>query len=143
MTADILSMLSGIRETGGGNHIARCPAHDDRSPSLSVKLADDGRILLHCFAGCDVEEICASLGLRLADLMPDSPLDHRLRRIRRRMPATDALVAIDHEALVVSIIANDMIDSGDIDEPTFSRLAQAVTKIGAARDASVPARHRK
>lgn len=143
MAVDVLSMLEGVRDTGGGNHVARCPAHDDRSPSLSIKLCDDGRVLLHCFAGCDIEEICASLGLQMADLMPDRRLEHGTRQVRRRMPARDALAAIDHEALVVTVIANDMISSRRIDEATFGRLAQAVARIGKARDACAPARHRK
>jgi hypothetical protein len=34
-----------------------CPAHDDERPSLSWRLAGDGRLLLHCFAGCTFEDI--------------------------------------------------------------------------------------
>lgn len=143
MNVDILAMLDGVRETGGDGYVAKCPAHEDRSPSLSVKLCDDGRILLHCFAGCDVEEVCGALGLKLADLMPDRPLDHRVCRARRHMPARDALVAIDHEALVVSVIANDIIETRDIDEATVDRLTKAATRISGARDACAPARRRK
>ncbi|MCH2119216.1 MAG: hypothetical protein MK161_16115, partial [Pirellulales bacterium] len=48
----------------------RCPAHDDKRPSLSVSEGSDGRALLHCHAGCTAESICAAVGLRLSDLMP-------------------------------------------------------------------------
>lgn len=55
---------------------ARCPAHDDRSPSLTVAAGGDGRVLIHCHAGCAVEEIAAALGLTLADLfVPKAPDD--------------------------------------------------------------------
>ena len=47
---------------------ARCPAHEDRRPSLSVSEGDDGRALLHCHAGCDVANILAAIGLTKADL---------------------------------------------------------------------------
>lgn len=47
-----------------------CPAHDDRSPSLSVREAGDGRVLLHCFAGCHADAVVAALGLALSDLFP-------------------------------------------------------------------------
>lgn len=40
-----------------GNGAMRCPAHEDRSPSLSWRLGDDGRALLHCFSGCTFAEI--------------------------------------------------------------------------------------
>ncbi len=49
---------------------ARCPAHEDRRPSLSVSEGDDGRALVNCHAGCTVDAICGAVGLRVADLMP-------------------------------------------------------------------------
>jgi len=48
----LLSKLPGVRKSGSG-WSARCPAHDDRHASLSVSSSDDGRVLLHCHAGCD------------------------------------------------------------------------------------------
>lgn len=42
----------------------------DRSAGLSIKLADDGRLFLHCFAGCTAETIVAAVGLTMADLFP-------------------------------------------------------------------------
>ncbi|TXR56469.1 hypothetical protein [Quadrisphaera setariae] len=39
----------------------QCPAHADSAPSLHVTVADDGRVLVHCFAGCTVEEVLAAL----------------------------------------------------------------------------------
>ncbi len=71
MTADpLLARLHGVRKSGDG-WSARCPAHDDRQNSLSVNSGDDGRILLHCFAGCRPEGIVAALGLEMKDLFPD------------------------------------------------------------------------
>jgi len=46
-----------------GGWIDRCPGHDDRTPSLSIKLAPDGRLLLHCHAGCRFEDILAAAGI--------------------------------------------------------------------------------
>ena len=52
MSADaLLSRLDGVKKTGHGQWIARCPAHEDRSPSLSIAEKDD-RVLVHCHAGC-------------------------------------------------------------------------------------------
>ena len=69
---DILTKVEKVRRTGEGKWLALCTAHDDRSPSLAIKETDDGKILLHCFAGCSVHEIVESMGLTLADLMPDN-----------------------------------------------------------------------
>lgn len=66
---DILQRLQGVRKSGTG-WLARCPAHDDQNPSLSIGTGDDGRILLHCFAGCPTENVVRALGLDMADLMP-------------------------------------------------------------------------
>lgn len=52
-------------------HYYRCPAHEDRSPSLSVAEGRDGRALVHCFAGCTVEEVCRALDLTVRDLFVD------------------------------------------------------------------------
>jgi len=59
------------RPTGNG-YITRCPGHEDRSPSLSVSAGDDGRILLHCHAGCTVDAICDAANISVRDLFPDS-----------------------------------------------------------------------
>jgi len=64
---EILRSLHKVREQANGSWIARCPAHQDENPSLHITLTDD-RVLLHCFAGCTTEHICAALGIELRDL---------------------------------------------------------------------------
>ena len=60
----------------GERFMARCVAHDDRTPSLSVSLGDDGQVLLHCFAGCPAFEIVEALGLGWRDLYPGDSADN-------------------------------------------------------------------
>jgi hypothetical protein len=67
----ILSKLENLRRTGGGWQ-ARCPAHEDQRSSLSINTGDDGRVLVHCHAGCTVEAVVGKLGLTLTDLMPSN-----------------------------------------------------------------------
>ncbi len=64
--ADLLAKLEGVTKTASG-WTARCPAHDDRNPSLSIA-EKDGKILFHCFAGCSFDAICAALGINKRDL---------------------------------------------------------------------------
>ena len=64
-----LCMREGVRKQGDG-YLARCPAHDDREPSLSIGEGEDGRVLLHCWAGCETRDIVAALGLNWSDLFP-------------------------------------------------------------------------
>lgn len=79
--ADVLALLDGVRSCGAGRWSARCPAHDDRSPSLSVSQGARG-ILLWCWAGCTLAEIVAALGIRVRALHydADAPADSRARR---------------------------------------------------------------
>ena len=65
----LLTRLDGVQRYGRG-FMARCPVHDDRTPSLSINQADGGRILLHCWAGCETTAVLAALGLTWSDLFP-------------------------------------------------------------------------
>ena len=69
---ELLERLDHVRPYGGG-WTARCPAHEDKRSSLAVAETDD-RLLLHCFAGCAIEQITASLGLELRDLFDGTAL---------------------------------------------------------------------
>lgn len=69
----LLARLEAVKQAGGG-WIARCPAHTDTRPSLKIDTGDDGRALLHCYAGCEPAAIVAAIGLTMADTFArDSP----------------------------------------------------------------------
>lgn len=77
--APVDRVLSALREhgyeprTAGAGWCCRCPAHDDRNPSLSIHAGDDGRALVNCHAGCTVDAVCGAIGLRPADLFTPDP----------------------------------------------------------------------
>lgn len=77
----LIQALPHCKSTGTDQWHARCPAHDDHSPSLSIKSLSDGRILIHCHAGCGAEEILEAIGMDMSDLFP--PDDH-YRSLHRR-----------------------------------------------------------
>jgi len=60
---EVLARLERVTPSAGG-YVARCPAHDDRNPSLSIREGDNCRVLLKCFAGCAYEAIINALGGR-------------------------------------------------------------------------------
>lgn len=68
---EFLSLLSKVKEISPTQYVACCPAHDDSNPSLSIKF-DNGKILLHCFAGCPLEDILNSLNITKSDLRYDT-----------------------------------------------------------------------
>jgi hypothetical protein len=63
MTAQALARTLGGRKTGS-SWMARCPAHDDREPSLAISVARDGKTLVRCHAGCDQRDVIAALRAR-------------------------------------------------------------------------------
>ena len=64
---ELLSRLEDVRETRRG-WIARCPAHEDSSPSLSIAEGRHQPVVLNCFAGCTAQEVAEAAGFDLADL---------------------------------------------------------------------------
>jgi hypothetical protein len=135
----LLDRLEKVRQTGPGRWVARCPRHQDRSPSLSIRELEDGRILIHDFGGCEVSDVLAALGLSMADLY-EKPLAHSLPRTHSRIPARDILEALDHEITVAALILHDIVRHRRVHPDQHTRLAQAAARIGAARDMVNPAR---
>jgi hypothetical protein len=133
---NLLARLDKVRRTGGDTWQACCPAHDDRGPSLSIRATDDGRILLHCFAGCDVQDVIGAVGLTISDLFPPRPLDHLVKPERRPFPAADVLRAVGFEALVVSAAAVAMLAGQPFTELDRDRLILAASRIQAALTAA-------
>lgn len=68
---ELILKLNGVKKRHQNAFMARCPAHDDRSLSLSIK-QENGKILLKCFSGCNLSEILDALGLQASDLFTDS-----------------------------------------------------------------------
>ena len=73
MTADELAEKLGAKRSGTSWQ-AQCPSHPDRTPSLCISDGEDGRTLVHCFAGCETAAVLGALGLELKDLAPPEEL---------------------------------------------------------------------
>ncbi len=135
---NLLTRLEKVRKTGAATWLACCPAHNDRNPSLSIRETTDGRILLHCFAGCDTWEVVSTIGLEMDALFPPSDANGRCKPERRPFPAMDALQAVAFEALVV-VSAGAAIMAGQAFAPLDrERLMLAISRIQAAVDAVRP-----
>ena len=70
MTAAEIAARLQAREVRPGAYMARCPAHNDHDPSLSVTTGTDGWVRVKCFAGCTREAVLSTLGLKKRDLAP-------------------------------------------------------------------------
>jgi hypothetical protein len=108
-TKEVLSRLRRVRQSRKG-WTSLCPAHDDRSPSLSVCDSNE-KTLLHCFAGCTTEAVCAALSIETRDLF-DSPRNFLkpepdiVRHARRQIVGLRShLTTTDRERAVVVVLA--------------------------------------
>lgn len=119
----IINRLDRVKRSGSG-WIACCPAHEDQNPSLSISEGDDGKVLLHCFAGCSVKEITAALELETKDLFHcNSPIKYskskrrRAKSLRKRymeFENTAFITLVELKEYLVSVIRhNELNVSGD------------------------------
>jgi len=107
-----LNRLDSVKTNGSFKWLARCPAHNDRSPSLAIKLVDD-RILIHCFAGCSVPAVLDSVGLGMADLFPDRIANPGTPKPKApRFSPYELFPLLIQEALILAL-AFDAVVSGD------------------------------
>lgn len=106
-------VLAALRARGltprrnGSGWTCRCPAHEDRNPSLSIGIGTDGRALLNCHAGCAVEDVIRVLGISMCDLMPSTTSPSRSLRPATRSgsahPATCTAAAGSCDAVIADL----------------------------------------
>lgn len=134
-TARLIDRLESVRQVAADRWLARCPAHDDKSPSLSIREGDDGRVLIYCFAGCGAVDVVEALGLGLADLFPERLADYSTKRRRHAppIPAADALSILELEALTVEFCARDLAQGRPV-ESVLPHLRNASARIAQVRE---------
>jgi len=131
MTAELLlSRLHGVRRTGVDRWLAKCPAHDDKRPSLGVREIDGDRVLVHCWSGCETVDVLAAVGLTFEDLYPKRPTNHA--KPERRWPANDVLRSVGSETAIVAVAAATIGNGGDLSAPDRERLMLAASRLTAA-----------
>ena len=134
---DLIARLDGVRRTSTGRWICRCPAHGDKSPSLSIRELDDGRTLLHCFAGCEVEAILVAVDLKFDCLFPEKICSDVVKGERRPFNAIDALRCIASEAVLIAVAASNVAQKMPMTEAEISRLHTAAGRINHALEVAL------
>lgn len=126
----LIPRLEKVRSRGPGSWMACCPAHDDKFPSLSIREAEDGKILLRCMAGCGLEEIVKAVGLEVSDLFPRRLDDDYGKRRNDRFPPfpwRDAIKILRHDLMLISmgaakIAMEEELSEADLDAITASAI---------------------
>lgn len=131
----LLEQLQQVRRTNKDQWLACCPAHDDKTPSLSIRNLEDGRVLIHCFSGCDVKNIVSALDLEMDSLFPKK-YSHINKSEKHPFSASLALRALAFESLIV-LIAGKAIQTGySLPDEDYGRLVLAVARIQEGLNAS-------
>jgi hypothetical protein len=128
----VLERLDGVKKAGGAFK-ARCPAHADQSPSLSIKEGDDGRVLLHCFASCEVQAVVEALGLQMSDLFVQNPPDTSKKVRPAGVNVRDLLAAAEFERQVLYIVKSDQASGKSVSQADWERAKLALRRIALVR----------
>jgi len=74
----LLSKLQGVKKIKGSDKwVALCPAHNDKTPSLSIRQLEDSRVLINCWSGCGAIDVLESIDMNFQHLMPDDAISYR------------------------------------------------------------------
>lgn len=132
----VLAHLDGVHRSGAG-WMARCPHHGDRQASLSVREADDGKVLVHCHAGCANADIVMSAGLSFPDLFPAGTRERSKSRtwmgvITMNAQGRPALAAFgdDRVAALLGELARLSRVRGTLDKPVATALRALAAAVG-------------
>jgi hypothetical protein len=131
MIEKFVSRLDGVKRTGAGRFVAKCPAHQDKSPSLAVA-EKDGRVIFHCFAGCDPVDVLAAVGLTFSDLYPEKPTYNKGSRSAAFNPY-DMLKCLVRESGIVTLAAAQVSTGHPLTTVDAERVALAHERL---RDAA-------
>ena len=133
MTTDtLLSRLDRVKETAPDSWLACCPSHDDKNPSLSIRETDDGRILIHCFAGCGATDVVTSVGLEMHDLYPNPPKNRPSLKPTERWIPRVVIRALGEEVMIVVIAASALAAGKKLTDEDTRRLLVAARRFYAA-----------
>lgn len=123
--SNLLERLCKVRKVKDRQWTACCPSHDDRTPSLSIKEGDDGRVLVHCWSGCATLDIVAAVGLELRDLFEATS-----HQPRRPGPSREALA---HERMIYEMGAAALLRGESLSIEDAARFATACKRLGVPR----------
>ena len=102
---EIINHFDGVKKTGSNQYSCRCPSHKDKSNSLGIT-SDGDRILMNCFAGCDVKSILDASGLSWKDIMPSKEPDKYVPRLG--FNPYSVLKMLRDEVLIVGLSSSEI-----------------------------------
>jgi hypothetical protein len=124
----LLQNLTKLKKTGQNKWQACCPAHEDKAPSLGIRELEDGRVLIHCFAGCTASEVLQAIGMDF-DILYPNPASFHSPKTRNPFNASDVLNALAFEILIAWNYAKAMSSGQTLTESDRDRLFLSTTRL--------------
>jgi hypothetical protein len=131
---NFVSRLSKAKRTGKDSWIACCPAHDDKSPSMTIREAEDGKLLIHCFAECSIENIIGALGLGFDDIMPDRVADDYRKARKIPFSPSDVLACVKTDSMMIYLALCDLDKGIELSKDRIINLKKASGRIYSAAE---------
>jgi hypothetical protein len=131
---NLLFRLEKVKQTNPQSWIARCPAHTDKSPSLSIRELQDGKVLIHCFSGCDIQAIVSAIELNLSDLFPNSDQHYYQKPLKQKITGPQAFELTYYESLVILEVAKNLLNKKICSDSDMDRLKKAFDRINAVHN---------
>lgn len=134
MIQDLLLRLDKVKSVGGGRFVACCSAHEDKTPSLSLAQLSDGRILIHCFAGCAPIDILNAVGMEMIDLFPKGCLGEfrgweQLKKRKQQTVVQKLKDTVDHERMILAMATKMRTDGLRLTKQDLEREKQAYIEV--------------
>jgi hypothetical protein len=124
----LLEGLEGVKQTSSTTWMAKCPVHDDRTASLSVRDIGDS-VLVHCFGLCPTSDVMAALGLNMADLFERTHDYESPHRKRQPFPARDVLAAVAEDVVLVAVASVYLREGRALSEKDGNALLAAASRL--------------
>lgn len=118
----VLERLDKVKSKGADKWQALCPAHNDKTPSLTITQCKDGTVLVKCWCGCTAKEIVTAINLQLKDLFPYNP---KFKPIKK-LPSKEA---VNLEKNIVAIVANSKSKGVSLNKEESDRYQLAVKRL--------------
>lgn len=124
---DFLGYFEKSYRSGKDEYQCLCPAHNDKTASLSIKNLPDERILIHCFAGCAANDILGAVGLTFDDIVPKRLGD--FKPVSKPFNPYAVLKAISSETLLVALAGLEVANGKTLPQEDKDRLIIAVNRL--------------
>lgn len=126
----ILSKLDCVKKLPNGKYQAKCPAHNDKSPSLAISESGDGKVLIKCWAGCEFEQIVSAIGLEKKNFFPVSRLPKAEHKAYYpRFNAHELFPMLSQESLIALMALQQLAQGNPLSNVDVERVNQAFETI--------------